>query len=91
MSNYKFDIDPKLPDDAKIERQKNFQKVMGNYHRMTRPMYQTPLYKYRNVFLGLVLLIVLVWLVVETEQGRKNAKELPKNDSAQTDTIPSLK
>lgn len=91
MSNYKFDIDPKLPDDAKIEKQKDFQKVMGNYHRMTRPMYQTPLYKYRNVFLGLVLLIVIVWLVVEADQERRNTKEHPKNDSAQTDTIPSLK
>lgn len=91
MSNYKFDIDPKLPDDAKIEKQKDFQRLMGNYQRMTRPVYQTPLYKYRNVFLGLVLLVVIVWLVVEAEQHRKNSKEHPKNDSAQTDTMSSLK
>jgi hypothetical protein len=64
MSDYKFDLHPKEPSDEQITRHKDFNKVLQNYQKMTRPLYQTPLYKNPKVFLWLFLILLVIYLVV---------------------------
>jgi hypothetical protein len=73
MSDLKFNIDqPDLPEEQ-INKHKDFKKLMYNYQTATKPLYKTPLYKNRKVFL-IILLILLVMYVI-TEVLEKEEKE----------------
>ncbi|MCU0433740.1 MAG: hypothetical protein MUC87_09835 [Bacteroidia bacterium] len=92
MTKYSFHINPNEPGEDRINRQKDFGRVMQNYQRMTHPLYRTPLYRYRKVFLSLLLVLLCVWLVMEfgdeeATQKNKNADSL-KNDSVKTEGLP---
>lgn len=94
MSNFKFNIDPKEPREDQIARHKNFGKVMQNYQRMTNPLYKTPLYRYRKVFLAVFLVLFVVWLVSEFGDSENEKKNVPndsiqkiKKDSAKKDSL----
>lgn len=86
MSKFKFDIDPKEPREDQIARHKDFGKVMQNYQRMTHPLYRTPLYRYRKIFIAVFLALVVVWLVAEFGDRKEEQKNVPadslKKDSA---------
>jgi hypothetical protein len=87
MTNYKFNIDQPDPSDDKINRHKDFKKLQGNYQRMTKPLYKTPLYKNPKVFLVLLLILVLAYVVAEYRGDDEKVK--PKNDSVKADTTKS--
>lgn len=76
MSGYKFNIDPRPPKEEKIAEHRDFGRVMHNYKRMTNPLYRTPLYRYRKVFLGLLLVLVVAFVV--TEYGDEHKEEMKK-------------
>ncbi len=73
MSGFKFNIDPAPPKEEKIAEHRNFGNVMHNYQRMTNPLYRTPLYRYRRVFLSLILVLLVAWLI--SEYGNEEQKE----------------
>ena len=73
MSKFKFNIDPKDPQEDQIARHKNFGKVMQNYQHMTSPLYKKPLYRHRKLFLLIVLILLVAWLV--SEYGEDNIKQ----------------
>lgn len=77
MSNFKFHIDPKDPREDQIARHKDFNKVMQNYQRMTHPLYRTPLYRYRKLFIAVLLVLIVVWLVAEFGDGEEQKKNVP--------------
>lgn len=77
MSGYKFNIDPRPPKEQKIAEHRDFGRVMHNYKRMTNPLYLTPLYRYRKVFLGVLLALVVVWLV--SEYGDEHEQEIKQH------------
>lgn len=79
MANYKFNIDPKEPREEQIARHKDFGKVMQNYQKMTHPLYRTPLYRYRKIFLIVVLVLLVAFIVAEFGEGNEAKKE--KRDS----------
>jgi hypothetical protein len=79
MSGYKFNIDPKPPKEEKIAEHRNFGHVLHNYQRMTNPLYKTPLYRYRKVFLSLILVLVVAWLIAE--YGNEETMEKQKNSA----------
>jgi hypothetical protein len=86
MSNFKFNIDPKDPREEQIARHKDFGKVMQNYQRMTNPLYRTPLYRYRKIFIAVLLALLVAFLVAEfgdeSDEGKKNKVDsMGKNDS----------
>lgn len=81
MSGYKFNIDPRPPKEEKIAEHRDFGKVMHNYKRMTNPLYLTPLYRYRKVFLSLLLVLVVAWLVSEYGDEHEQAIQHHKADS----------
>lgn len=81
MTNYKFKIDkPDLPDEQ-INKHKDFKKLMYNYQTATKPLYKTPLYKNRKVFLVILLILLLLFLALEMmdteekEQQQNSPKE----------------
>lgn len=76
MSGYKFNIDPRPPKEEKIAEHRDFGRVMHNYQRMTNPLYRTPLYRYRKIFLGLLLVLVVAFIV--SEYGNEHKEELKK-------------
>jgi hypothetical protein len=85
MTKFKFDIDPKEPREEQIAKHKDFGKVMQNYQRMTNPLYRTPLYRYRKVFIVVLLALLVAWLVSEfgdEENERKKGGDTLKRDSA---------
>lgn len=79
MSDYKFNIDKPDPSDESINRHKDFKKLHGNYQRMTKPLYKTPLYKNPKVFLVLLLILVLAYVIAEFtgEQTKDKIKPIP--------------
>ena len=85
MSKFKFHIDPKDPREDQIARHKDFGKVMQNYQRMTNPLYRTPLYRYRKIFIAVVLVLIVMWLVSEFGDEGEEKKNIP------TDTIKAKK
>lgn len=65
MSDLKFNIDqPDLPDEQ-INKHKDFKKLMYNYQSATKPLYKTPLYKNKKVFLIILLILLVMFVVVE--------------------------
>jgi hypothetical protein len=84
MSDYKFDIDkPDLPED-RINKHKDFKKLMYNYQHATKPLYKTPLYKNKKVFLVILLILLVMFLIVEVlEKEEQNTP--PKQETPVTD------
>ena len=65
MTNLKFNIDkPDLPDEQ-ISKHKDFKKLMYNYQSATKPLYKTPLYKNKKVFLIILLILLVMYVIVE--------------------------
>lgn len=95
MANYKFNIDPKEPREEQIMRHKDFGKVMQSYQRMTHPLYRTPLYRYRKIFLIVLLVLLVAWLVAEFGEEKKEKekqeqkKEAPPVREKSNDSPPS--
>jgi|GEM_PF-911008 hypothetical protein len=81
MSGYKFNIDPRPPKEDKIAEHRDFGRVMHNYQRMTNPLYLTPLYRYRKVFLSLLLVLVVAFLIAEYADEQKQEQKNLKQDS----------
>jgi hypothetical protein len=65
MTDINFNIDkPDLPDEQ-INKHKDFKKLMYNYQSATKPLYKTPLYKYRKVFVIILLVLLVMFILVE--------------------------
>lgn len=65
MSDLKFNMDqPDLPEEQ-INKHKDFKKLMYNYQSATKPLYKTPLYKNKKVFLIILLILLVMFVVVE--------------------------
>jgi len=82
MTNIKFNIDqPDLPDEQ-INKHKDFKKLIYNYQAATKPIYKTPLYKNKKVFLVLLLVVVLIYVAVEIfDKEDENKKPIKKEIS----------
>ncbi|MCW3070768.1 MAG: hypothetical protein JWO44_658 [Bacteroidetes bacterium] len=77
MSDLKFNIDqPELPED-RINKHKDFKKLMYNYQSATKPLYKTPLYKNRKVFLIILLILLVMFVIVEVIE--KDETPVPVN------------
>lgn len=77
MTNINFNIDkPDLPDE-RINKHKDFNKLMYNYQLATKPLSKVPLYnyKYRRVFIIILLILLALFLIIEAmEKGEKELK-----------------
>ncbi|MFL5765542.1 MAG: hypothetical protein ACJ77K_16475 [Bacteroidia bacterium] len=79
MSDVKFNIDkPDLPDEQ-INKHKDFKKLIYNYHSATKPLYKTPLYRNRRVFIVILLILLVMFVIIEVlekEEGEKDAVKI---------------
>lgn len=85
MADIRFNIDsPDLPED-RINKHKDFKKLMYNYHQATKPLYKTPFakYKYRKIFLILILVFWVVYILAELGVDEKKQPELPIQEPVQ--------
>lgn len=75
MADKKFNIDqPDLPED-RINKHKNFKKLMYNYQSATKPLYKTPLYKNKKVFLIILLILLVMFVIVEIREKEKEQEQ----------------
>ncbi|MCW3085547.1 MAG: hypothetical protein JWP12_2913 [Bacteroidetes bacterium] len=79
MPNTKFNIDPPGLPDEQINKHKDFKKLMYNYQSATKPLYKTPLYKNKRVFLVILIILLITFVIVEVIE-----KEKPETDPAPT-------
>jgi len=78
MTNLKFNIDKPGPSDEQINKHKDFKKLIYNYQSATKPLYKTPLYKNKKVFVILLLILLVMFLIIEVLE-----KESPSGDPQQ--------
>jgi hypothetical protein len=77
MTNINFNIDkPDLPDE-RINKHKDFNKLMHNYQLATKPLHKTPLYKnkYRRVFIIILLVLLVMFLIIESMDKEDKSSE----------------
>lgn len=67
MTNIKFNTNPKKLSDEQINKHKDFKKLAYNYQKATKPLYKTPLYKNKKVFLILLLILLIMFLLILIE------------------------
>lgn len=78
MSKYKFDKNKKpLPGDDEINKYKDFGKLIHNYQRATKPLYEKPLYKQPKVFIFLVMIVLLALLIAHFSEKDEQQKSVP--------------
>jgi hypothetical protein len=83
MSDLKFNIDkPGLPDEQ-INKHKDFKKLMYNYQSATKPLYKTPLYKNKKVFLVILLVLLVMFVIVEVLE-KEEKDPAPQEELAPT-------
>lgn len=74
MSNIKFNIDkPDLPDEQ-INKHKDFKKLIYNYQSATKPLYKTPLYKNKKVFIVILLILLVMYVIIEVLEKEEGGK-----------------
>lgn len=78
MTKYKFHIDKPSLSDEKIEKHKDFKKLYYNYQKATKPLYKTPLYKDKKVFLVLLLILLITYLISEFSEKENNQDKIEK-------------
>ena len=69
----KFKTDNSNLSDVQINKHKNFTKLMHEYQSGTTPLYKTPLYKNKKVFLVLLLILLIVFVIVEVMESEEKA------------------
>ena len=65
MTNIKFNIDQTDLPDEQINKHKDFKKLMYNYQSATTPLYKTPLYKNKKVFIVILIILLIMFVIVE--------------------------
>jgi hypothetical protein len=68
----KFETDNIHLSDEQIDKHKNFNKLMHEYQAATKPLFKTPLYKNKKVFLVVLIVLLLIFIVIEAIQKEEN-------------------
>jgi hypothetical protein len=80
MTRYKIKIGKPALSDEKIDKHKDFKKLYYNYQRATKPLYKTPLYKDKKVFLALLIILLLTYLIVEFGEKKQEENKKPNTE-----------
>lgn len=77
MREYKIESDLPADElrDEDILKYKDFGTLTTNYQQVLKRVHKKPLYKDPKAFLALVLLIIIVYLIVESEEAVDPAPE----------------
>ena len=80
MTDFKFNIDKPGLNDEQINKHKDFKKLIYNYQTSTTPLYKTPLYKNKKVFLVILLILLLTIVIIELIEDKNETNEPPKQE-----------
>jgi hypothetical protein len=75
MTKYRINIDKPGLSDEKIDKHKDFKKLYYNYERATKPLYKTPVYKDKKIFIALLIILLVTYLIVEFAEKQKKEKD----------------
>ena len=78
MSDVKFNIDKPDLTDEQINKHKDFKKLVYNYQHATNPLYRTPLYRNKRVFIIILLILLVMFVIIEVlekEEGEKKPSQ----------------
>jgi hypothetical protein len=78
MSDKKFNIGKSDLTDEQINKHKDFKKLMYNYQTGTSPLYKTPLYKNKKVFLIILLILLIIFVlgeVIDKDEKQVNTQQ----------------
>ena len=81
--NLKFKTDTPALSDTQIDKHKNFTKLMHEYQRGTTPLYKTPLYKNKKVFLVLLLILLVLFVIIEVIEKEEKESKPTQTDQQQ--------
>lgn len=85
MKRYRLSEDkPAQLRDEEIQKHKDFKRLIYRYEEVTTPLYQKPLYKQPKVFLGLVLVVIILWLILASQE-EESPKQEPTDPVEQVD------
>ncbi|TXI82764.1 MAG: hypothetical protein E6Q44_00990 [Flavobacteriales bacterium] len=70
------------PSDAEIARYMDATRLKYNYARAKELLHRKPIYKDRRAFLVILIIVLLAWLLSETEHGLRSP-ERPKQERVQ--------
>lgn len=70
------------PSDAEIARYRDPKRLRYNYNKALAMVHGRPMYKDPKAFLGLLLILLVVWLIVEADHKRKK-EERPAQGTEQ--------
>jgi len=74
MTEHKFNIDPPDLPDEQINKHKDFKKLMYNYQSATKPLYKTPLYKNKKVFVIILLILLMIFVIFEVMEKEETTQ-----------------
>ncbi|HXA02099.1 MAG TPA: hypothetical protein VNW99_08930 [Cytophagaceae bacterium] len=78
MNNYKINKNKSLPDDEKIRKHMDFNKVLGEYNKVHSYSHATrPFYKNKK-FMGFIILlatVILAIIIIERENEKVEIKK----------------
>lgn len=74
MTDLKFNIDKPDLADEQINKHKDFEGLIYNYQSATKPLYKTPLYKNRRVFIIILLVLLVMFVIVEMLDKEEEGK-----------------
>ncbi|MFY9310684.1 MAG: hypothetical protein WAQ28_16685 [Bacteroidia bacterium] len=82
MTDIKFNIDPSELPDERINKHKDFKKLMYNYQLATKPLHKTPMhrFKYRRVFIILLLILLVMFIIIEFGEKEKEQETPPSKE-----------
>lgn len=69
------------PSDAELARYRDPKRLHYNYNRALNMLHRRPIYKDPKAFLALLLILLVVWLIVESDHRKK--EETPAQGTEQ--------
>jgi hypothetical protein len=88
MAKYRFKANLEEPSDEQIGKHKDFGRLKANYNQATKPLYKTPLYKNKKVFLVLIILALIAFLIAEFKDEKAKSKKEPQKDETVQPKVP---
>ncbi|MFH2141101.1 MAG: hypothetical protein ABIJ97_01665 [Bacteroidota bacterium] len=81
MVKYRFNFVDGQPETDKVNKHKDFKKLIYNYQKQTRPVTWNPLYKLRNrrIFLVILIILLLLWLLLSSDNDEEKNSIDKKN------------
>ncbi len=83
MTDTKFNIDPPDLPEERINKHKDFKKLLYNYQLATKPLYKTALqkFRYKRVLIIILLILLVMFLLIEVNDNEdKNSESPPEKE-----------